>query len=450
MIDFRDNLHIAISSYIEYKILNLPLFMNQDFNIHKTANFAVLSISFEKADAETRGKFSFFDENIKHFVNEIHDQNLGDAFVVSTCNRTEIYTTTPNYLLIAELYCKTIGVSLTDFMQYVNILKREEALNHLYRVAAGLESQIIGDFEIIGQIKNAYYRFKKEKKNSNPFLERAINSAIQISKRIKNETGISNGAASVSYAAVHYILKNQTQISEKNILLLGVGEIGQNTVENLVKHVYKPKVKIANRSVAKAEKIAEKYKIPHIEFDQFQEELSKTDILIVATGAQHPIINKTHFPNGKETLVIDLSIPNNVEKNITENTNVSLVDVDQLSLHISETMVQRQKEIPKAEAIIKEMTKDFLEWEKKRKLAPNIHHFKAVLKNMERNEMHNIHKKHHYVEVEDMKLSDKMIQKITNRFAKYIIDNPWKAEEVSKLMHEILVEQPNNEFNEKR
>ena len=423
--------------------------MNTDKNLHKTSNFAVLSISFEKADAETRGKFAFFDENIKNFVNEIHDENLGDAFVVSTCNRTEIYTTTPNYLLIAELYCKTIGVSLTEFMKYVNILKHEEALNHLFRVAAGLESQIIGDFEIIGQIKNAYHRFKKEKQNSNPFLERAINSAIQISKRIKNETGISNGAASVSYAAVHYILKNQTQISDKNILLLGVGEIGQNTVENLVKHVYKPKVKIANRSSDKAEKIAEKYKIPHIEFADFNTELKKTDILIVATGAQHPIINKTHFPNGKETLVIDLSIPNNVEKNITENQNVSLVDVDELSLHISETMIQRQKEIPKAEEIIKEMTKDFLEWEKKRKLAPNIHHFKAVLKNMERNEMHNIHKKHKYVDVNDMQLSEKMIQKITNRFAKYIIDNPWKAEEISKLMHEIFVEQPNKEFNEK-
>ena len=423
--------------------------MKTDKNLHKTSNFAVLSISFEKADAETRGKFAFFDENIKNFVNEIHDENLGDAFVVSTCNRTEIYTTTPNYLLIAELYCKTIGVSLTEFMKYVNILKHEEALNHLFRVAAGLESQIIGDFEIIGQIKNAYHRFKKEKQNSNPFLERAINSAIQISKRIKNETGISNGAASVSYAAVHYILKNQTQISDKNILLLGVGEIGQNTVENLVKHVYKPKVKIANRSSDKAEKIAEKYKIPHIEFADFNNELKKTDILIVATGAQHPIINKTHFPNGKETLVIDLSIPNNVEKNITENQNVSLVDVDELSLHISETMIQRQKEIPKAEEIIKEMTKDFLEWEKKRKLAPNIHHFKAVLKNMERNEMHNIHRKHKYVDVNDMQLSEKMIQKITNRFAKYIIDNPWKAEEISKLMHEIFVEQPNKEFNEK-
>lgn len=423
--------------------------MNKEINIHKTSNFAVLSVSFEKADAETRGKFAFFDDHVKYFVNQIHDSNLGDAFVLSTCNRTEIYTTTHNYLLIAELYCKIVGVSLTDFMQYVHILKHEEALNHLYRVSAGLESQIIGDFEIIGQIKNAYYRFRKEKKYANPFLERAINSAIQISKRIKNETEISNGAASVSYAAVHYILKNQPQISEKNILLLGVGEIGQNTVENLVKHVYNPRVKIANRSDSKAEKIAEKYKIPYIEFDQFQEELAQTDILIVATGAQHPIINKSHFPNGKETLVIDLSIPNNVEKNITENQNVSLVDVDQLSLHINQTMEQRQKEIPKAEQIIKEMTKDFLEWEKKRKLAPNIHHFKAVLKNMERNEMHNIHKKHKYIDVNDMMLSDKMIQKITNRFAKYIIDNPWKAEEVSKLMHEILVEQPNNEFNEK-
>ena len=423
--------------------------MNQDQNIHKTANFAVLSVSFEKADAETRGKFSFFDDNIKNFVTEIHDQNLGDAFVVSTCNRTEIYTTSQNYLLIAELYCKTIGVSLSEFMLFVNILKHEEALNHLFRVAAGLESQIIGDFEIIGQIKNAYHRFKKVKRNANPFLERAINSAIQISKRIKNETGISTGAASVSYAAVHYILKNQPHLSDKNILLLGVGEIGQNTVENLVKHVYKPRVKVVNRTADKAEKIAEKYKIPHIEYDQFSKELSQTDILIVATGAQHPIINKTHFPNGKETLVIDLSIPNNVEKNITENTNVRLVDVDDLSLQINETMVSRQKEIPKAEAIIKEMTKDFLEWEKKRKLAPNIHHFKAVLKNMERNEMHNIHKKHKYVDVHDMQLSDKMIQKITNRFAKYIIDNPWKADEVSRLMHEILVEQPNNEFNEK-
>lgn len=423
--------------------------MPKNPNIHQTSNFAVLSVSFEKADAETRGKFAFFDDHVKSFVNRIHDQKIGDAFVVSTCNRTEIYTTSQNYLNIAEEYCKVVDVSLMDFMQYAEILKKEDALNHLFRVAAGLESQILGDFEIIGQIKNAYNRFKKEKKYSNPYLERAINAAIQISKKIKNETGISNGAASVSYAAVHYILNSQKQLSDKNILLLGVGEIGQNTVENLVKHIYKPKVKIANRTTEIAEKIAEKYNIPHIEFDDFQKELENTDILIVATGASKAIVKNEHFKNGKEMLVIDLSIPNNVEKIVGDKGNIELVDVDILSKHISETMEQRKKEIPKAEEIITEMTEEFMEWEKRRKLAPNIHQFKAILKNMELNEMHNIHKKHRYIGIDDMELSDKMIQKITNRFAKYIIDNPWKAEELTKLMHEMFVEQPNREFNEK-
>ncbi|MEN9487588.1 MAG: glutamyl-tRNA reductase [Bacteroidota bacterium] len=423
--------------------------MNTQVKTYNTQNFTVLSISYEKANAEIRGKFAFFDENIKSFVNEIHDKKLGDAFIVSTCNRTEIYTTTSNYMSIAEMYCKSVDVSLMDFMQFVNVIKNEEALNHLFRVAAGLESQILGDFEIIGQIKNAYHRFKKYRKFSNPYLERAINLAIQISKRIKNETGISNGAASVSYAAVHYILKTQTQISDKNILLLGVGEIGQNTVENLVKHVYKPKVKIANRSFEKAEKIAEKYHIPQIAFDDFENELKSTDILIVATGAQTPIILPKHFPNGKETLVIDLSIPNNVDKNVAENKAVKLVDIDELSTHIEETMEQRKKEIPKAEAIIKEMTKEFLVWEKKRKFAPNIHLFKSALKKIEDHEMHNFHRKHKYIDVEDMELSEKLIQKITNRFAKYIIENPLRAEEITKLMNEILVEQPKEEFNKK-
>lgn len=421
--------------------------MSQKNHIHKTANFAVLSVSYEKADAETRGKFAFFDEHIKAFVNQIHEQEFGDAFVVSTCNRTEIYTTTHNYLLIAEQYCKTIGVSLTDFLQYVNILQREDAMLHLFRVAAGLESQIIGDFEIVSQIKKAYNRFKTYKETSNPYLERAINSAIQISKRIKNETGISNGAASVSYAAVHYILNKTSGVSDKNILLLGVGEIGQNTIDNLVKHVYQPKIKIANRSFEKAEKIAEKYNITQVNFDEFPEELKQTDILIVATGAQKYIVNPDNFPRDKEMLVIDLSIPNNVAKEIGTFENVTLIDVDQLSQQISETMEQRKKEIPKAEAIIKEMSKEFTEWEQKRKYAPSITNFKNSLKNIEANELHNIHKRHQYAKIEDMELSDKLIQKITNRFAKYILDNPWKADEVSKLLEDILVLQSNKKSN---
>lgn len=423
--------------------------MSSTLNLHQTVNFTVLSISYEKADAETRSKFAFFDGHVKEFVNQIHNKNLGDAFVVSTCNRTEIYTTTQNYLLIAEEFCRITQVDVMDFMKYVEVYRRERALVHLFRVAAGLESQIIGDFEIIGQIKNAYNRFKKEKSRPNPYLERAMNSAIHISKKIKNETGISNGAASVSYAAVHYILSLQKRLADKNILLLGVGEIGQNTVANLLKHMENPKVKIANRTTETAAKISSKYHIPHIKFDDFQAELKHTDILIVATGASRPVVEPHHLPAGREMLVIDLSIPNNVDRAVGNFPHIQLIDVDMLSKHISATMEQRKKEVPKAEKIIRDMTRDFAEWEKKRQFAPSIHHFKGVLKNMERNEMHGIHKKYRYIKVEDMELSDRMIQKITNRFAKYIIDNPAKADEISKLMHEILVEQPNNEFNEK-
>jgi len=412
--------------------------MSPKNKFHQTSDFAVLSISYEKADAEIRGKFAFFDDHIKSFANKIHEEDLGDAFVVSTCNRTEIYSTTKNYLHIAELYCNTVGVQLSDFLKYVNVIQREDALFHLFRVAAGLESQIIGDFEIVSQIKNAYHRFKKYKDFSNPYLERAINSSIQISKRIKNETGISTGSASVSYAAVHYILNNTRHLHEKNILLLGVGEIGQNTIENLVKHVYQPKIKIANRSFEKAEKIADKYNIPQIDFNSFPEELKQTDVLIVATGAQKYIIDESNFPKNKEMLVIDLSIPNNVQKEVGNWENVTLIDVDQLSQTIKATMEQRKKEIPKAEGIIKEMAKEFVDWEKKRKLAPNINHFKNSLKKIEEHEMHNIHKKFHYAKIEDMVLSNNLVQKITNRFAKYILENPSRADEITKMMEDIL------------
>jgi glutamyl-tRNA reductase len=224
--------------------------------------------------------------------------------VVSTCNRTEIYTTSPNYLLVAEEYCKTIGVNLMDFLQFANILTKEEALITFSELQPDWKARLSEILRSSDRLKK-HTTVSKRKTNSNPYLERAINSAIQISKRIKNETGISNGAASVSYAAVHYILNSQKRITEKNILLLGVGEIGQNTVENLVKHVYQPKIKIANRTQETAAKISEKYNIPHIDYADFDKELGNTDILIVATGARHPIVNKSHFPNGKETLVID-------------------------------------------------------------------------------------------------------------------------------------------------
>lgn len=416
---------------------------------YTTSQFSVLSISFEKANAEVRGRFAFFDELIPSFVKKVQAAELGDAFVVSTCNRTEIYITSNDYEQVGRFYCEEIGVKYDEFMTYAEVKHQGQALLHLFRVAAGLESQILGDFEIIGQIKSAYYKFKKEKKKSNSYLERALSIAVQISRRIKNETAISTGAASVSYAAVHYILNNSTGLRDCNILLLGTGEIGQNTLDNLLKHIPNARVCISNRTAEKAEKLSHKYDIPQLDYSDFKKVLPETDILIVATGAHRPILLKEDLKNAGPTLVLDLSIPNNVEPSSIELANIKLIDVDGLSAQIQQTLEQRKKEVPRALEIIDEMLSEFYDWEKKRLFAPRIHQLNNSLKHIERIEMHNIHRKHRYARIEDMELSNRIVQKLTNRFAKFIIEHPERAEEITQLMHEIIVEQPKIEFNEK-
>lgn len=162
--------------------------------------------------------------------------------------------------------CEFTQGTLEEFEQVAYIYKGKEAVSHLFKVGTGLDSQILGDFEIISQLKNGF-RLSKENNLVNEFTERLINAVIQASKRIKTETKISTGATSVSFAAVQYILKNVSDINNKNILLFGTGKIGRNTCENLIKHTQNEQITVINRTQIKAQ------------------EISKTDILVIAIGA---------------------------------------------------------------------------------------------------------------------------------------------------------------------
>ncbi|MFV0503609.1 MAG: hypothetical protein ACK5LT_06535, partial [Lachnospirales bacterium] len=183
-------------------------------------SFFSIGVSYEKADAEIRGKFTFFPDAVSSFVEEGKKIGIDNFFVVSTCNRSEFYGFAESPEFIMELYCKYTNGSIEEMKKVVSIQKNDQVIEHLFNVAEGLNSQILGDFEIIGQIKIWFKRFKKHG-SSSAFLERLVNTAIQISKKVKTETTLSNGAASVSFAAVQYILATQTDISKKNILLYG-------------------------------------------------------------------------------------------------------------------------------------------------------------------------------------------------------------------------------------
>jgi glutamyl-tRNA reductase len=308
----------------------------------------------------------------------------------------------------------------------------------MFRVGTGLDSQILGDFEIISQLKNAFV-ISKELNLVNAFLERLVNAVIQASRKIKNETEISSGATSVSFASVQYIFKNVEDIASKNILLFGTGKIGRNTCENLVKHTKHEQITLINRTKEKAERLARKLDVIVKDYADLQIELQKADVVVVATGAQNPTVDKAILNLKKPLLILDLSIPKNVNENVKDIEGVTLVHMDELSQITDETLENRKKHIPAAEAIIDEIKDEFIAWTKQRKFAPTIHALKAKLNTIKEGELNFQRKKLANFDEEQAELiTARIIQKITNHFANHLKDDETMVDESIEWIEKIF------------
>jgi glutamyl-tRNA reductase len=308
----------------------------------------------------------------------------------------------------------------------------------LFKVGTGLDSQILGDFEIISQLRQSFNRSKKLG-IANPFIERLCNSVIQASKRIKNETEISSGATSVAYASVQYILKNVADVSEKSILLFGTGKIGRNTCENLIKHTKNPHITLINRTKNKAEKVAGKFNLTVKDYGDLQTEIRNTDVLIVATSAQNPTISKELIYSKKPLLILDLSIPKNVADDINQLSNVTTIHLDHLSQMTDETLERRKEFIPHAEAIIEDIKDEFIQWLETRKFAPVIKALNKKLKTMKDEEMDYQSKKQaDFNEEQADIISNRIIQKITKQFANHLKDESIDADTSLALIKKVF------------
>jgi glutamyl-tRNA reductase len=410
----------------------------QTIPVTKPLTFYAIGISYKKADAIMRGKFSL-DENAKlNLLQQVKKDGISQMFLISTCNRTEIFGFAEHpFQLIKPLCDNSIG-TVAEFQEYAYIYKGNEALNHLFRVGTGLDSQILGDFEIISQIKTGFIQSKKIG-ITNAYLERLVNAVIQASKRVKTETEISSGATSVSFAAVQYILKNTEDVGNKNILLFGAGKIGRNTCENLVKHSKHNHITLVNRTKDKAEKLAKKLNLIVKDYSDLETEIYKADILVVATGAQKPTVDASILNLKKPLLILDLSIPKNVNDNVTNLPNVTLVHLDHLSQITDETLENRKQYIPAAENIIQEILQDFIIWTKGRKFAPTIHALQIKLKAIKHSEIKNYKKKVNNLNEEHAnEIANKVIQKITNHFANHLKDNETPMEESIAMITKIF------------
>ncbi|MGX1928214.1 glutamyl-tRNA reductase [Flagellimonas sp. 2504JD4-2] len=410
----------------------------RSYHISKHSSFYAIGLSYKKADAEVRGKFSLDVPAIDRIMSQAKEQGIDGLLAISTCNRTELYGFAQHPFQLIKMLCDQTQGSVEEFQDVAYVYKNHDAISHMFKVGTGLDSQILGDFEIISQIKQGFYRAKKHDM-ANPFIERLCNAVIQASKRIKNETELSSGATSVAFASVKYILDHVQNISEKNILLFGTGKIGRNTCENLIKHSNNSHITLINRTREKAEVIAGKFHLTVKDYGDLQTEIRKADILVVATGAQLPTVSKALIYSKKPLLILDLSVPKNVSDDVMELDNVSLVHLDQLSRITDDTLAKRKEFIPKAEAIIEQVKKDFLKWLETRKFAPVINALKEKLKTMKAEEIDFHSKKLSDFNQDQAEIiSERIIQKITKQFANHLKSSEVDTEDSLALIQKVF------------
>jgi glutamyl-tRNA reductase len=392
----------------------------------KSRRFYAVGVSHKTATIDHRGYFSLSDSQLHALFLDAKEKGIQDLLLINTCNRTEIYAWTFSDTELVELLCTHSEGTQESYNKIGYSFEDEKGIHHLFRVGTGLESQILGDFEIIGQIKQSFYRSKKmglAKGN----LERLTNSVIQASKRIKTETQISSGATSVAFASVQYILKNVRDIAQKNILLFGTGKIGANTCENLVKHSQNDHIVLINRTQEKAEKIAGKFPVQVKPFGELTASILESDVLIVATSSQKPTITADLIHNNKPLLILDLSLPRNVDPLLKDRPNTQVIHLDELSQITDATFEKRKKFIPQAEGILDEVKLEFLEWLELRKYVPTLKAFREKIKVPNQN-----------LEQISEKESEFMAQKIMGQIAAYLRSNPHKAEETVHLLKDVF------------
>ena len=341
-------------------------------------NFFAAGINYKKADAATRGQFAINDGLYDAILQLAPSFHIDSFFILSTCNRTEIYGFADHPDQLINLLCTQTAGAAETFKGMAYVKRGTGAIEHLFNVGAGLDSQILGDYEIIGQLKKAV-KFSKDRGLINCFLERLFNCVLQSSKLIKNETALSGGTVSVSFAAVQYIKDYPNISADRNILVIGAGKIGRNTCKNLIACLGTTNITLINRSEEKAAELAAELNLNYAPINELADYIASSAIILVATNSCAPVVLRSDVENKGSKLIVDLSVPNNVEIAVRALPGVTVIDVDTLSKLKDVTLQKRELETPKAREIIAQHQACFMEWYYMRKNAPVLKAIKSKL-----------------------------------------------------------------------
>ncbi|MDQ3393273.1 MAG: glutamyl-tRNA reductase [Bacteroidota bacterium] len=356
-------------------------------------HFKAVGLSFSNAPIEIREQIAM-DENVcrrlLRYFKEFTD--ITDVFILSTCNRTEIYYSSEEDQ--SDTILKLIGIEknlqdITTLKGYFNIYnEHDKAVQHLFDVSMGLEAQVVGDMQISNQVKRAY-QMSADENLAGPFLHRLLHTIFFTNKRVVQETSFRDGAASVSYATAELISELTVDIKNPKVLIIGLGEIGADLCRNL-SGSSNNNIFITNRTMAKAEAIANECGLQVLPFENVYEEINDADVVVCAVGSQTPFITRDLLKDValfKYKYFLDLSVPRSIDLSIEELPGVLVYNIDNIQNKTSEALQRRIASIPKVKEIIKDAIEEFNNWSEEMAVSPTIQKLKNALEQIRQQEL---------------------------------------------------------------
>jgi glutamyl-tRNA reductase len=384
-------------------------------------NLHSIGISHHTASLDVRERMWLSDDEIRSTLPRLKDLHLFDECVlVSTCNRTELYgiaagdavddAALRRFLIDAKGAARSVGA------EHFVSAHAGGAITHLFRVAAGIESMVIGDVQILGQIKDGF-NLARESGTMGPVMNRLMQAALHVGKRVRTETAICEGAVSVSYAAVELASKIYADLTKKSVLLIGAGETGELTLRHLVGKGI-GHIMIANRTRERAEALVSALGGTVIDYEGIVDALRTVDIVVTSVTSPSYIVQPEEVQkvmkqrSNNPLFIIDIGLPRNVNPLAGKIENVFLYDIDALSTIVDRNMDRRRGEIPKVTRIIREELVSFLRWQNTLEVGPTIQEFRESLEAIRSQE---VQKNVNRFKPEDRELLELVTRRIVNK-----------------------------------
>jgi len=406
----------------------------------KITDFCSVGVNHWEATIDVRERFSLKKSQKKKLIEGAKREGINSLFVVSTCNRTEIFAqdVTPQELI--RLLVTYSNASLDEFHNYGFEKEGQQAVEHLFQVTVGLDSQILGDLQVVKQVKEGY-ELASEMDAVDGELHRLMQHVFRAHKRSRNETSLGEGAATTAYAAVKFAVKTFDNLKDKNILLVGTGKIGKVTCKNLI-NLGARKLTLINRTRERAEFVADKFDLQVADMEYLPEKIAEADLIIVATGAKEPVITlddmKPSLLDPHFKVMVDLSVPRNIDPQIGEMEFIDLANMDFLTDVTDEAYRKREENIPLVKKIIEDELTDYKNWLSKQKVVPTIKALTNKFDSIRENEYDFFKNK---ISDTDKEKVENLTRRIVNKIAAYSIEHlrdHHESEQVTKVVNDMF------------